>query len=1190
MISNSGRSFRTAIILVILTIVALVGALISQYRNLNNSAANIARTQDVITRINQLLILALDNETGARGFVVTGDTSFLRPVEESKQQGRSVVRGLRQLLNNNPRQLQRLGLTERIFEARTAFSDSMIMYRREKGLPAASELVMTQRGKRITDEIRTLTTAMTFRENELLDERKNVATTFSTRMDWLIGLIITFVLTALILYLRNARRDLKLRETSEQRVRTILDSAPDAMIIVDGRNAISLLNGQTESLFRYTREQLLGQGIALLFPNDTVRQLINARKANATQQSYQQLESVGRTSHGNEIPIEIRQVAFSAGEEMMVAISIRDITERKLAEEKMSYQAKLIEDISDAVIGSDNDYVVRSWNRAAELLFGYSAEEIVGKRFGDIIVSMLPTDTAIANRKQLLETGSWTGETTYLKKNGTSLHIFLSVTAIFDAFAKRQGFVTVCRDITARKKMEEQMSYLASLTEQSSDAIISMDRSGVIKTWNRGAFLLYGYRTDEVIGRNFSSISHSRFPDAYDAAALAGIQRNGFLRVEARHFTKEGKPVDVIKSITPIKTSVEDVKEFVLVISDITERKLAETQVREFNEQLGAEVKKKTAELTSIFERITDGFVAFDTKWNITYLNRKGAELLQISENSVGKNFSEVFHSAGAAHFIIEARKAMEHHDQQYVFEYNPDRFTTLENHLYPSAEGLSVFFRDVTKERQATQRLLESTEQLAHSERKYKLLFENNPMPMWMLDRKERKIIDVNQAAINHYGYAREEFLALDPNKMRPETEQQRFIDELQHIVPGVSNRGLWHHLVKDGEIISVNIYAYDFVLDKRDVRLILSNDVTEVLRAEEQLRLSEEKYRLLFYANPLPMWIFEKDTLNIIDVNDAAIAQYGFARDEFVKMNARELRDPEDVERFTAFATSKRNIQESAGVWKHKRKDGSFLFAEVFAHDITFDGRPGRLVLANEITQKLEAERKLRESYAEIRTLATHLQDVREEERAGIAREIHDELGQHLTGLKMDVSWISKRINPDQEPIREKIKGIAGLLDDTVKIVRRISTELRPSILDDLGLIEAMEWQGQEFQRRSAIKVFFDSGIDDLELPGKMAIGIFRIYQESLTNVARHAFATEVHTSFNKQDGKLVLKIRDNGHGFNVDSIAKKKTLGLLGMKERTLILGGNYEITSSEGNGTLVSVTVPLHHTHETISEEI
>jgi PAS domain S-box-containing protein len=1190
MISNSGRSFRTAIILVILTVMALVGALIVQYRSLNESAFNISRAQDVITRINQVMILTLDNETGARGFVVTGDSSFLKPVEESKSGGRAVTRALRRLIANNESQLERLNEIERTFEARTAFSDSMVMLRRDFGLPAASALVMTKRGKRITDRLRNLSGDMIVAENKLLDERKQVATTFSTRMDWLIALIITFVLTALILYLRNARKDLAERESSEQRVRTILDSAPDAMIIVDDNNAISLLNSQTEKIFRYTRSQLLGQGLGLIFPNDVVRRLMAARRTSSGEQNYQQLEAVGRTSGNTEIPIEIRQVAFSAGNEKIVAISIRDITERKMAEDKLAYQAKLIEDISDAVIGTDRDFIVRSWNRAAEQLFGYNAEEIIGKRFGDIIVSMMPTETASENRRQLLEEGTFTGESTYLKKNGASLPIFLSVTTIYDAMGNTQGFVTVCRDITARKKVEEQMAYLASLTEQSSDAIISMDKHGKVKTWNRGALLLYGYRADEVVGRSFSSISKSRFPDEYDQAAIDGLQRDGFLRVEARHFTKGGKPVDVIKSITPIRNSLNEVTEFVLVISDITERKLAETQVREFNEQLAAEVKRKTAELTSIFERITDGFIAFDNQWNITYLNRKGAELLQVNENSVGKNFSEIFRTESAAHFLIEARKAMEHHNQQFVFEYNPDRATWLENHLYPSAEGLSVFFRDVTKERQATQRLLESTEQLSQSERKYKLLFENNPMPMWMLDRKERKIVDVNQAAISHYRYTREEFLAQDPNKMRPQGEEQRFIEEMKEVVPGVSNRGLWQHLKKDGEQITVNIFAYDFVLDKKDVRLILSNDVTEVLRAEEKLRLSEEKYRLLFYSNPLPMWIFEKNTLHIIDVNDAAISQYGYSRDEFVRMNARDLRDPEDVERFTAFATSKRNIQESAGVWRHKRKDGSFLFAEVFAHDILFDGRPGRLVLANEITEKLEAERKLRDSYAEIRTLATHLQDVREEERAGIAREIHDELGQHLTGLKMDVSWISKRINSDQEPIREKIKGIAGLLDDTVKIVRRISTELRPSILDDLGLIEAMEWQGQEFQRRSAIKVFFDSGIDDLELPGKMAIGIFRIYQESLTNVARHAFATEVHTTFNKEDGRLMLRIKDNGAGFDVSSIGKKKTLGLLGMKERTLILGGTYEITSSPGNGTLVSVTVPLHQTQETISEEL
>ncbi|MBL0153980.1 MAG: PAS domain S-box protein [Chitinophagaceae bacterium] len=242
-------------------------------------------------------------------------------------------------------------------------------------------------------------------------------------------------------------------------------------------------------------------------------------------------------------------------------------------------------------------------------------------------------------------------------------------------------------------------------------------------------------------------------------------------------------------------------------------------------------------------------------------------------------------------------------------------------------------------------------------------------------------------------------------------------------------------------------------------------------------------------------------------------------------------------------------------------------------------YEGKPCLLGTGIDITDRKAAESKLEESYRDIRKLTAHLQHIREEERSHIAREIHDELGQQLTVLKMDISWLNKRLGEDAETaVKKKMKELLDMLDGTVKTVRRISSELRPSMLDDLGLVATMEWQMGEFQKRTGIKTKMRATETDLHLSADNSTGLFRIFQESLTNVARHAGASEVVIILEMEDNFVELSIRDNGVGFEVQQAGNKKTLGILGMRERAHLMGGDYDLHSIPGEGTLVKVRLP------------
>jgi len=242
------------------------------------------------------------------------------------------------------------------------------------------------------------------------------------------------------------------------------------------------------------------------------------------------------------------------------------------------------------------------------------------------------------------------------------------------------------------------------------------------------------------------------------------------------------------------------------------------------------------------------------------------------------------------------------------------------------------------------------------------------------------------------------------------------------------------------------------------------------------------------------------------------------------------------------------------------------------------------GQVVVFRDISERRQREEELNRSRDQLRLLAAHLQGVREDERTRIAREVHDQLGQMLTGLRMDTAWIEKRLETLNDPaarapLGAKLTSMFALLDQMVKTVRRISAELRPGVLDDLGLVPALEWQAREWQERTGIDCAVSSELGSLKIAPEPGTALFRIFQESLTNVARHAGATQVAARLGVEAGAIVLEIRDNGRGVTADEVRNSKSLGLLGMRERAKMLGGEFRIAGEPARGTTVTVRIPI-----------
>jgi len=272
-------------------------------------------------------------------------------------------------------------------------------------------------------------------------------------------------------------------------------------------------------------------------------------------------------------------------------------------------------------------------------------------------------------------------------------------------------------------------------------------------------------------------------------------------------------------------------------------------------------------------------------------------------------------------------------------------------------------------------------------------------------------------------------------------------------------------------------------------------------------------------------------------------------------------------------------------AGHYRFRRHDGTYasvLDRGYIIHDAA--GRPVRVVGGiSDISERRRAEEALDSSRRQLRALTARLQAGREEERAKVAREIHDELGQVLTAIKMNLDWLERNLGgiedgPRLNPFLERVLESAEMTDSAIKNVQRIATELRPDSLDNLGLAEALQQEANRFQQRGGAACELQLTPEPLNLPSQVATTVFRVFQEALTNVARHSKATSVRIALEANAEQVVLQVEDNGQGIPHEATADSRSLGLLGMQERASVLGGEVTISPVLPHGTRVSLRLP------------
>ncbi|MFQ5865705.1 MAG: PAS domain S-box protein [bacterium] len=733
-----------------------------------------------------------------------------------------------------------------------------------------------------------------------------------------------------------------------------------------------------------------------------------------------------------------------------------------------------------------------------------------------------------------------------------------------------------------RKRVEEALKTSEEkfrlIFENAKDAILWADpKTGLTINCNKAAETLLERKKCEIIGQHQTTLHPPEDSEYYAEMFQKHIEQKATVDEVAEIITKTGKikPVHITASVTlvggtPIIQGI---------FRDITERKRAEEALR---------VSERKLRL--IAENTTDVIFAYDMKRRFLYVNPAVEELTGYSVDELKKRgFINWLHPEDEAKMMKLWDKLFEGKS----FSGKEFRLITKDGQVKwclsswgPLLDengqqiGVQGRERDITDRKRAQ-------EALKDSEKKHRNLVDNALVGVFSSNLKG-EVLYVNDAMLRMLEFdSPEELMSSGAiTRYKNPNDRQAFLKAVKK--SGKVNNYELELLTKSGKTKIVLVSA---TLDGNVLSGMIM-DITESKLAGEALRESEERYRSLtddvLDSSGVGIIILDGD-FRVVWINQALQRFFGLKREEVIGKDKRQLinqgikdifEDPESFVR-KVLATYENNTYVEnfeCHVLPDNQREERWL--EHWSQPIRsglYAG--GRIEHYYDITERKRAEEQLRKSRQRFQNLSAHLQSVREEERTKIAREMHDELGQALSILQIDLTWLQKRLPKDKKLWFEKMKSMSKLIDMTIERVQGISKALRPSVLDNLGLAAAIEWQVKEFQKRTGIQCKVSLNSEDVQLSQDISTTLFRILQESLTNVARHSQASLVEVSLAEEAHELIFKIRDNGRGITQEQISDPNSMGLIGIRERANFMNGELMIEGSPNKGTTLTISVPL-----------
>jgi len=894
--------------------------------------------------------------------------------------------------------------------------------------------------------------------------------------------------------------------------------------------------------------------------------------------------------------------------------SLVDVHDYKMAEEKISFQAKLIENASDVIISTDVNFNVLTWNNKAEQVYGIAASDAVAKNIGDVLPHDFLT-TASGAVQQLKEKGHWQGEILHRQAGGTDIHLLCMVSALKDPNNHITGYISVNRDITEKIKAEETIRRnelkFKSILQNLMDVVFVLDDSAHIKYVTPSVTAVLGYTEDEMAGRSAFNFLHpediERCRKLFEELLL---NPNSTIVTDVRLKSRQDVWTWVeAKGINKFSDSVID--GVIISLHDISERKQSEQQLQAYS-----------GHITNILNSITDGFIALDHKYNILWWNPIAEQLTGIKDVEVlGKNLWKAFPELKKIKHLNRYQKAITA-KKAFSFELYVGKLKVyFDISAYPSQQGLFIYFKDITH-RKKQQMLLSLEKEVLELNINADASLKNtvdyfilglekfNPgllCSVLLLDEDGKSIKHLSSPSISP-GYTNK----INGLEIGPEAGSCGTAIFLRKtvIVSDIKNDPLWANykqlaskyklaacwsfpiVTSSNKVLgSFAGYYYEKISPSEEQIELFSRVATlmgviiENKQAEQKINISNERYLLATKATNDAIWDY--DIINKrLYWGESFYTIFGYTSGHHPGKHGfwESKIHPDDKEKTkkiysTALKTKERGVVYSE--YRFRKADNTYVLVADRAF-IVWDnnGNAVRFVGSmQDITdrKKLEGQLLIQEINKQ-KSIAQAVVDAQEKERAEIGKELHDNVNQILSTAKLYLE-LAKTDTKQKDAL---IKRSADSIFTAINEIRHISKALVPPSVKDLGLIESVNDLVESLRMTNALQVqFTHSGDFDGVINDKQKLMLFRIIQEQVSNVLKHAAATRIVIDL-KLDEKLInLSIVDNGKGFELEKVKFKKGVGLSNIESRAHLFNGEVIITTAPGKGCKLFIQVPIHN---------